>query len=143
MEPKAILNILYLLQFISFTGDENPQIKLNETELIQFLNSLDVYIHASFGETMSTAIMQAMACGLPIIASDVPGINNMIEAEKNGILVPIKNEVVLSEKMQTLISNYTKKDALSNQALEYAQIHFSKERMFQEYAQLFQSNRYG
>ena len=40
---------------------------LAESELPAFLNSLDIYVHASFGETMSTAIMQAMACGKAIM----------------------------------------------------------------------------
>ncbi|MBK8495622.1 MAG: glycosyltransferase family 4 protein [Chitinophagaceae bacterium] len=56
-----------------------------------FLQSLDIYVHASLGETMSTAIMQAMACKLPIVASDVNGINNMIIHGKTGILVPTHN----------------------------------------------------
>lgn len=43
-----------------------------------FLRGLDIYVHSSFGETQSNAIMQAMSTGLPVVASDVPGISNMI-----------------------------------------------------------------
>ncbi|MBK7557617.1 MAG: glycosyltransferase [Chitinophagaceae bacterium] len=57
------------------------------------------YLYSCFlGETMSTAIMQAMACGKPIIASDVPGIDNMIEHDITGILVPAKNAVALAKQ---------------------------------------------
>lgn len=43
-----------------------------------FLRGLDLYVHSSFGETQSNAIMQAMATGLPVVASDVAGVSNMI-----------------------------------------------------------------
>ncbi len=42
------------------------------------LRSLDIYVHATFGETMSNSIMQAMAVGLPVIASAVSGVTNMV-----------------------------------------------------------------
>lgn len=66
---------------------------LMKENLVQFLQSLHLYVHASLGETMSTAVMQAMGCGLPIIASDVNGINNMIDNGRTGILVRQKRTV--------------------------------------------------
>ena len=81
---------------VIFTG------MLQQADLIDFLQSLDLYIHASLGETMSTAMMQVMACGLPIIASDVDGINNMITKSVTGILVPPKNALLLAEAINDL-----------------------------------------
>ncbi len=51
---------------------------LGRDEVRDFLNRLDIYVHSSFGETQSNAILQAMATGLPVVASDVPGISNMV-----------------------------------------------------------------
>jgi len=76
---------------------------LEETALPQFINSLDIYVHATLGETMSTAIMQVMACRIPIIASDVLGVNNMIKHNQNGLLVPAKNAEALSAAIMQLI----------------------------------------
>jgi glycosyltransferase involved in cell wall biosynthesis len=59
-----------------------------EEDLPAFFGTLDVWCHSSGGETMSTAIMQAMAGGLPIVASDVPGIRGMIESGVHGLLLP-------------------------------------------------------
>ena len=60
---------------VVFTG------MLDEPELVRFLNSLDVYVHASLGEAMSTALLQAMACELATVASDVPGIADLVRGE--------------------------------------------------------------
>lgn len=51
---------------------------LDRDEVRDFLRELAIYVHSSFGETQSNAILQAMATGLPVVASDVPGISNMI-----------------------------------------------------------------
>ncbi len=124
---------LHLRGTIIFTGT------LDEKKLPTFLQSLDIYIHASLGETMSTAIMQAMACGLPIIASDVAGINNMVENEVNGLLVPAKNEIKLAAVLEELISNLTKREQLAEGALIFAKNNFSNLIMFERYNQAFLS----
>ena len=118
---------------IEFTGT------LNETELVNFLQSLDIYIHASLGETMSTAIMQAMACGLPVIASDVPGINNMIEKDITGVLIPAKNEAALANALYELIHNPSKANTMRKAAHKYAQLHFNNTLMFAKYLALIKS----
>ena len=112
---------------------------LNEDEIVNFLNELDIYVHASLGETMSTSIMQAMANEKAIIASDVPGINNMISSNVNGILVPVQNAQVLYEKIKFLINNPNIKMQLANNAKKYARHNFSNEVMFSKYRDLFYS----
>ena len=112
---------------VVFTGT------LQQADLIDFLQSLDLYIHASLGETMSTAIMQAMACGLPIIASDVDGINNMITKSVTGILVSPKNAALLAEAIIDCIKNPIMMQTLAKNAHQYALNHFSNETMLQAY----------
>lgn len=124
-------NELGLKDNIVFTG------MLNEKELLEFMQSLDIYIHASFGETMSTAIMQAMACGLPIVASDVNGINNMIREGETGFLVPVENQHALAEKLLMLAENEEIRLMLGKQARRFAEAHFSNTQMFIRYNSLF------
>ena len=112
---------------VIFTG------MLNEESLVEFLQSLNLYVHATFGETMSTAVMQAMACGLPVIASDVNGINNMIKNGSTGILVPVKNEVLMAEAIIKCIDDQGLRHSLSAKALQYARDNFSNEKMLEAY----------
>lgn len=64
---------------------------LNETRLTDFYRNLDLYLHASFAETMCTSVMQAMASGLPVIGSDIPGINDLLP-EKAACLALLPND---------------------------------------------------
>ena len=116
---------------VEFTG------MLEETALPQFINSLDIYVHATLGETMSTAIMQVMACKLPIVASDVLGVNNMIKHKKNGLLVPAKNAEALSAAILQLIKDPKLAAELATNAFTFATENYSNKKMLQRYNQIF------
>lgn len=116
---------------VVFTG------MLEEPGLVEFLQRLDIYIHASLGETMSTAIMQAMACGKAIIASDVPGINNMIQHEVTGLLVPAKDPTALAASVTRLINNPEIAAKLAANALSFAAKNYSNRKMLENYKAIF------
>ena len=69
-----------------------------------FMESLDVFVMPSFSEGTPNSIVEAMACGKPIIASDVGGIPDMI-GEDCGILVPAGDSDALAEAMRKLVGD--------------------------------------
>lgn len=137
-DGENLSNLKDLAQKLGISNSVIFEGMLAEAALPDFLNSLDIYIHASFGETMSTAIMQAMACAKAIIASDVDGINNMIYHEKTGLLVPVKNVEMTTNAIKRLVDNPSEKTALENEALAFAKAHYSNKTMFDRYAVIFQ-----
>jgi glycosyltransferase involved in cell wall biosynthesis len=66
-----------------------------------FMESLDVFVMPSFTEGTPNSVVEAMACGKPIIASDVGGIPDMVGKDA-GILVPPGNARALAEAMLRL-----------------------------------------
>ncbi len=122
-----LTNELEINNDVEFTG------MLNEQNLVHFLQSLHLYVHASLGETMSTAVMQAMGCGLPIVASDVNGINNMIDNGRTGILVPVKNEQLMAEALIACITNPALRQLLAVNALQFSKDNFSSQAMLKAY----------
>lgn len=62
----------------------------SEDEVIDFLHHSDIFVLSSFGlgEAAPVSVMEAMACGLPVIASIIGGTPEMIKHEVDGILVP-------------------------------------------------------
>lgn len=111
---------------------------LKEAALPAIINSLDIYIHATLGEMMSTAIMQVMACEMPIIASDVFGVNNMIKNGENGLLVPLGDEHKLAEVIQYYINNPEVRATHSKNAFAFAVSHYSSKLMFKKYKSVFE-----
>ena len=70
---KALAHASPLGQRIRFDG------LLSEEAVAPWLRELDIYVHATEGETLSTSLLQAMATGLPIVASDIPGVRNLLQ----------------------------------------------------------------
>lgn len=109
---------------------------LDEAPLIEFYQSLDIYVHASLGETMSTSVMQAMACGLPILAAEIPGINNMIDDGLNGALFCKDNVADLVTLLKDVISNPEKYRAMASNARIKAVSDYSNATMLAAYLSL-------
>lgn len=75
--------------FGHFSHDEMPDI----------LNCSDVLVMASFTEGLPTIILEALACGLPIVSTNIGDINNVVENEKIGFLLGHRNEEELKNKL--------------------------------------------
>lgn len=68
----------------------------------ELLNGAACFVLPSYHEGMSTAVAEAMAAGLPIIGTDIPGIRELVE--DNGFLVPVKDPVSLSGALLRFIN---------------------------------------
>jgi len=124
---KKLIDQLAIAEFVTLHG------MLDESKLIPFMKSLDIYVHATFGETLSNSIMQAMACGLPVIASDVWGVNNMITHGQNGLLYPGQNVELLAAEMQRLVLDPGQREKLGINARRFAVENYSMQTMFENY----------
>ena len=56
-------------------------------EVPKYLNSMDIYVAVSVSESFGVAIIEASACGLPVIVSDVGGLSEVVAANKTGLIV--------------------------------------------------------
>jgi glycosyltransferase involved in cell wall biosynthesis len=109
---------------------------LPEAALSGYLRSLDIFVQSSRGETMSTAVMQAMAAGLPVVASDVPGLRNMVADGVTGQLFSVGDADGLARKLEWLARMPEERTRLAAAALAHARAHWSHETMFAAYEAL-------
>ena len=87
---------------------------VNRTELLERYRSADIFVSSSLDEGMPNAIMEAMACGLPIVATDISGHRELIEHGKNGLLVLLKSPKALAEAIKTLIKDRDLRERMKN-----------------------------
>lgn len=71
----------------------------------QYLLGLDIFAMSSVKEGLPYAIMEAMAAGLPIVASAVGGLPDLITDQKSGLLVPPKEAPALADAIVRIIQN--------------------------------------
>jgi len=92
---------------------EPPQIPL-------FLKALDIFCFPSLWEGFPSALAEAMAAGLPIVASDIPPHREVMG--DSGILVPARNIGKFSEALRALVENPSLRSRLSEKASERSRL---------------------
>ena len=73
-------------------------------DVFSVLLTADVFVLPSFHESSPNALIEAMGIGMPCIASDVGGITDLIEDEKNGIRVPPKDPTTLAAALHRMLT---------------------------------------
>lgn len=77
----------------------------DQAQLIQLYRKSDIFVLPSLTEAFGVVILEAMACGIPVIASNVGGIPEIITDGENGILVPPDDSKILAEVIINLLQD--------------------------------------
>ena len=101
-------------------------------DVAQFLSSIDVVVSASKSEAFGLAIVEAMAAGVPVIATATAGSCEIISDNQTGYLVPISDVNKLASAMAYMLKNPAKRQQISESAREMVTGRFSLERMISD-----------
>jgi len=77
----------------------------NPEAVARYYQAADVYVHAARADTFPNTVLEALACGTPVVATAVGGIPEQIEDGRTGFLVPIGNAKALAERLTQLLSD--------------------------------------
>ncbi len=106
-------------------------------DIAGFISSLDLLVHTVHFEGLGTSILQSMAVGVPVIATGVGGISELIKDAENGCLVKRGDYREVSEKIISLINNPDVRCRYVNRSLKVVEEIFSKKKMIERYSQLY------
>jgi len=108
-----------------------------QEKLLNFLKVSDLFVLPSRSEGIPNALLEAMAVGLPIVASRINGIIDLISDGYNGLLFAPTEENDLLEKVFTLLENEKFRTEIAGKARETVENRFSFEIIKQQYADLY------
>lgn len=106
-------------------------------EVASFLAALDIYVQPSRSEGMSNAIMEAMAAGLPVVATDVGGNPDLVEHGVTGLLVPAEDSAALAEQLLHLAGQPQLRRELAGRSQDQLQGRFHINRMMDSYTRKY------
>jgi glycosyltransferase involved in cell wall biosynthesis len=106
---------------------------LPQEDLIRRLWTWDVGVLSTFGETQSLAIMEGMACGLPLLSTRVPGVMEAVEHGVNGLLVPAGDVAAMADGIRMLVRSDSLRARLREAARNCAERNFSSKSMWGGY----------
>ncbi len=130
---NACINLSNIKLFLIGNGPlRNPAAKLIEDKNIdaiimnnipndkipEVLHECDIFVLPSLYENNPKILLEAMACGLPVIATNIPGINNIVTHGKNGYLCGTSSEEI-RKAIQILISNHQLRKYLGDSARQF------------------------
>lgn len=103
------------------------------------LKLADIFALPSLDEGMPIALLEAIACKVPVITTPVGDIPKLITHEKSGILVQKQDTEGLAQAILDLITNSQKRKKLANEAWQQVQTFYSSQAMFAEYDKIYSS----
>lgn len=108
-------------------------------ELARCFQAADVYLHAARNEVFGLVIAEAMACGTPVVATNVGGIPEAFEHERHGFLVPQADGAAMAGASERLLLDPALRAAFGERAAAYARSHYDQERMIDAHYDWFRA----
>lgn len=127
-----------LRQLIVELGIEN-KVKLMgfQPDVSMYLSRSNIFLISSRWEGFGLALVEAMACGLPVVVSDVPGVREVIgRDEKGGFLVDPEDPLSIAKRLRKLLLNPKLRATMGEYNRSYSK-KFSIERTAESYLELY------
>jgi len=107
------------------------------SDFASVLANWDVFVLPSLEEGFGIAAVEAMAAGLPVVASAVGGLLEVVEDGKTGWLVPAGDPMQLAERLRMLLLDPEKRERMGIQGHARARACFSEQRMVAEITEIY------
>lgn len=100
---EQIRELLGIHSYVKFVG------KKDRDELPYYYNSAEVVLLPSQYESFGMSVLEAMACGVPVITTDATGISQLLEDEPSFEIISVNNPIMLAKKIGKLLTDGNKK----------------------------------
>jgi D-inositol-3-phosphate glycosyltransferase len=100
--------------------------KRSQDSLPYYYSAAEAVVVPSFYESFGLVALEAMACGTPVVASEVGGLAFLVQDGKTGYTVPVEEPQKLAERLHLLINDFTLRQKMGQQAAVFAR-HYSWE----------------
>lgn len=118
---QQIIDKYGMTESVTITGIQPPE------KVALYLNMADIYVVGSFKEGWSVAMLEALACGKPIISTDVSGARDMIIEGENGFVVENRAPKLFADAMAQVLTLKQARQVSLNLAEKYALKNLAKD----------------
>src|SRR5690554_5073362 len=125
-QQAAKLSSVNAIEFLGFRSDR-----------LELLSKFSLFVMPSSLEGIPRCMMEAMAVGIPVVAYDIPGVDQLVEHGKTGLLAPFGDKTALAACCKQVLEDPELAATLSQNAREMVHTRYSAARMADEYEALF------
>ncbi len=112
---------------------------LNGDALVSQLQEANLFVFPSRHEGMPNAVLEAMACGLPVVASRIAGNEELVVDGENGLLVAPEDARALRNALTELIANATQRQKMGAASRQFVEASYSWSRIAKQYLALVET----
>lgn len=128
-ELQKLVGSLHLQKYVRFHGFIQ--------NIPEFLNKIDIFVSASLREGLSVSILEAMAAGKPIVATNIQPNAELIESEETGLTIPVNSPERIAEAFKRFIENPDLARSCGINAQKKVLERFTLDRMFKKTLELY------
>ncbi|MBT9537521.1 MAG: glycosyltransferase family 4 protein [Nitrospirae bacterium] len=121
---------LSIREYVSFKGFVS--------NILDYLHVADIFVLTSDMEGMPNSLLEAMACGLPVIATRIGGVVDIVEDKKNGLLVAAGDEEELKDAILKLLGDEQLSKSISQEAYKTIRENYYIDKVADKYISLYQ-----
>ena len=107
-------------------------------DVLSMHKAFDIFVMSSITEGLGTSLLDAMACGRPIVATTAGGMPEVVQDFKTGILVPPRDDRALADGIIRLLKDPALRERMGTAGLALAQARFSAERMVADTVRVYE-----
>lgn len=112
---------------------------VNREELIQFYQNATIYVVPSHYEGLPTVLLEAMSCGLPVVATEVSGNLEVVLSGENGILIPPKSPKKMANAISMLLDEDNLRKELGKNARKTIEERYTWDIISEKFLNLYNS----
>jgi glycosyltransferase involved in cell wall biosynthesis len=113
--------------------------RISDMKLVaQYYRASDLYIHVAKAETFPNTVLEAMACRLPVIASNVGGIPEQVDDGITGLLIPAQNAELMARSAILLLKDPILREKMGKAAMLKVKDRFTLTHQVEQYLQWYE-----
>jgi glycosyltransferase involved in cell wall biosynthesis len=109
------------------------------TKMAKYYQAADLYIHAARADTFPTTVLEALACGRPVVASAVGGIPEQVDEGQTGFLIEAGDQQSMAGRVEQLLRDTSRRAAMGRCAAMAARSRFDLEHQVNAYLEWYES----
>ncbi|MCB9437104.1 MAG: glycosyltransferase family 4 protein [Anaerolineales bacterium] len=113
--------------------------KLNPSEVLERLQAADVFLLSSLSEGISNAVLEAMACGIPVVTTDVGGMREAVTDGVEGFVVPPRDPHAIADALSKLVESPSLRKVMGKAGRERILQEFTLHQQTEAYLEMYKS----
>ncbi len=105
--------------------------------IVERYRQADLFVTATTWEGMPNTVLEAMACGLPVVATQASGLDQLVQERVNGYLVEINKASALADRLADLIDNPYERWRMGKESRKIAEQEFAWEYITEQYVEIY------